>query len=253
MAAKVLVGTSGWLYAHWRHGVFYPPGLPPGRELEHYAASFSTVEINASFYRLPPESSFLAWASRVPRDFVFAVKASRFITHVKRLKDPEGPLALFLSRARLLGEKLGPVLFQLPPRFSPDEVRLGRFLSLLPPDLRAAFEFRDPRWLNPSVLKLLERSGVALCIPDGPGFPVLEAVTAPFVYVRMHAGCYDLHGAGYSTQALEKWAEKILAWRGLGLDVYVYFNNDSYGAAVRDAARLRSLLLGAVGGPEAGG
>ncbi len=242
VAAEILVGTSGWLYQHWRGGVFYPCGLRSGRELEYYATFFRTVEINASFYRLPPELAFRSWAERVPESFVFAVKASRFITHVKRLSSPEESLRLFLSRASLLGEKLGPVLFQLPPRFPPDLGRLERLLSLLPQGLRVAFEFRDGRWLAPSVLGVLERHGAALCIPDGPGFPALEAVTAPFVYVRMHVGGHDLHGAGYSPETLQEWAAKVMSWASAGLDVYVYFNNDSFGAAVRDASRLLALL-----------
>ena len=237
---KLWIGTSGWVYPHWR-GVFYPDGLPTARWLDYYTRHFRTVELNNSFYRLPSEGAFRAWGEVAPEGFLFAVKANRFITHMKKLKDAAEPLGRFLGRARLLGDKLGPVLYQLPPRWKCNLPRLRQFLSLLPPDLLHAFEFRDRSWLNEGVFALLEEHGAAFCVISMPGFPCPLRATAPFVYIRMH-GSGVLYGGCYSEDELRRWAERIEGFLDEGRDVYVYFNNDAFGYAVQNARRLGEML-----------
>jgi uncharacterized protein YecE (DUF72 family) len=252
---QLLVGTSGYVYDHWR-GLFYPPGLPQRRWLSYYAERFPTVELNNPFYRLPAAATFEAWRRAVPPGFVFAVKASRFITHMKRLKDAARHLGLFLRRARRLGPALGPVLFQLPERFHADVERLDGFLAALGsqrlvPGLRAALEVRHASWLDAAVLERLSRAGVALCLHDSVALRVDGPVTADFVYVRRHgAGARG----GYSRQALRADAERIAGWLAENRDVYVYFNNDARAFAVADALTLGRLLArrGAARRPGAG-
>ena len=241
--AEFRVGCSGWQYRHWR-GNFYPADLPVDRWLEFYAERFDTVEVNNSFYRLPDASVFASWRDRSPRGFLFAVKASRFLTHMKKLKDPEGPIDLFFSRAGELAGKLGPVLYQLPPRWPVHLERLDRFLAALPGRVRHAVEFREPSWYAPEVLSRLERAGVALCLHDMPGSESARTAVGPFVYVRFH-GSGSHYGGGYPDARLEDWAGWIAERRGEGRAVYAYFNNDVGGHAPRDAARLRQLV-----GPE---
>lgn len=236
------IGTSGWTYNHWL-GVFYPEDLPKSRWLEHYCRHFDTVEINCSFYRLPREATFSNWRKRAPEGFIFAVKASRYITHVKRLSEIEESLELFLSRAELLGEKLGPILFQLPPRFKADPERLERLLSLLPEGLKAAFEFRDESWFCREIYELLERHNAALCIADSPKFPRAFEVTADFSYFRLH-GSKKLYASRYTREELEGWASIIREHLRSGLDVYVYFDNDAFGYAVENALELKGMLEG---------
>lgn len=239
-AARIRVGTSGWSYPHWR-GPFYPGELPADSWLPFYARRFATVEINNTFYRLPEPSTFRKWRDAVPPGFLFSVKASGFITHRKKLKDPGATLPPFLERIRLLGERLGPVLFQLPPRWRCDPGRLETFLSALPRSLRCAFEFRDPSWCVPEVYGLLSRRGAAFCIFDLGGSLSPTEVTAEFAYVRLHgpggpyAGCYG-------RRALEGWAETLAGWADRGLDAYCYFDNDQAGHAARNAAELRRML-----------
>ncbi len=234
------VGTSGYVYPHWRHGVFYPEGLPPRDELAWYAARFGTVELNNPFYRLPETATFVRWGSVVPPGFRFAVKASRFITHVRRLGEPAEPLRLLLERAGALGERLGPILFQLPPTFHADTRRLEEFLRELPSGQQWVVEFRHPSWHAPEVYRLLGGAEVALCIPvGGPVHPDL-VTTAPFTYLRMHAGAGL--GGGFTDDQLRAWAGRVRALRQTGKEVYVYFNNDREGHAVRDAERMRLLL-----------
>ncbi len=220
--------------------MFYPEGLPAREELAWYARRFRTVELNNPFYRLPEAATFRRWREMVPSDFRFAVKASRFITHVKRLREPDEPLALLLERAAELGPKLGPVLFQLPPTFQLDSARLATFLEALPRDRQWVIEFRHPSWHHPDVYDLLGRRGVALCVPVGGRVQPDLVMTAPFVYVRMHAGAAP--GGGFTDDQLRAWARRIRALRSAGREVYVYFNNDWDGHAVRDAASLRALL-----------
>ena len=239
---RIRVGCSGWQYPHWR-GVFYPQELPSGRWLEHYARTFDTVEVNASFYRLPTEDTARAWAARVDGDFVFAWKASRYLTHNKKLKDAAPPLELMMGRAGALGHKLGPVLVQLPPRWGADLDRLEQFLALLPRRRRFAFEFRDASWYDPRVLRALERHGAALCVHDMRGSASPEGVLAgPFVYARFHGTDTDKHGGRYGARALAPWADLLADAARRGRDVYAYFNNDVGGAAPRDALVLREAL-----------
>ncbi len=235
----VLVGTSGWQYRDWR-GRFYPPKLPQRLWLEHHAAAFATTEVNNSFYRLPAAETFAAWRRRVPAGFAMAVKASRYLTHLRRLREPAEPVERFWSRARRLGERLGPVLYQLPPRWRCDPGRLRQFVSLLPADLRHVFEFRDPSWYTPPVLDRLAQSGCALVVPVWGANPAPSdaLVAGPFRYLRFHHGAY---GTGLTDGELDAWTPRILA-EAAGHEVYIYFNNDPDGHAVRDAERLRGML-----------
>ena len=237
---KLLIGTSGYVYPHWRKGVFYPAGLPARRELEWYAERFPTVELNNPFYRLPEPATVERWRDAVPPTFRFAFKASRFITHTLRLRDSAPPLAELMARAVLLGPKRGPVLFQLPPTFPLDLPRLEGFVAQLDRDWRWVMEFRHPSWHQPEVYDTLGRHAVALCIPiGGRVFPDL-VVTAPFVYLRFHAG--RAPGGGFEAEGLREWAGRLRGALRSGLDAYVYFNNDRDGHAVRDAWSLTELL-----------
>lgn len=209
-------------------------------ELSYYAARFRTVELNNPFYRLPEAATFRRWREAVPEDFRFAVKASRFITHVKRLHDPGEPVALLLERVAELGPALGPILFQLPPTMPADRERLADFLAHLPAPHRWAVEFRHPSWQQRHVYELLGRHGVALCLPVGGRVQPDLVTTAPFAYIRMHAGAGP--GGGFTDDQLRAWAGRVRGLRRGGKEVYVYFNNDWEGHAVRDAARLRALL-----------
>ncbi len=235
---RVHVGTSGWQYRDWR-GAFYPERLPQREWLPYFAASFETVEVNNSFYRLPERSTFERWRAQTPPGFIVTVKASRFITHLKRLLDPEDPLTLFWERATGLGDRLGPVLFQLPPRFRADVGRLERFLAALPNGIRPAFEFRDDSWLTDEVFGLLDAAGAALVWPDrfGTGSERLPLVGG-WAYVRFHQG--NEHGPDYPRELLEGWASRIAATDAR--EGFVYFNNDPTGAAIRDARTLIGLL-----------
>lgn len=238
--ARLWIGTSGWVYKHWR-GVFYPPKLPTDQLLRFYAERFSTVEINFSFYRLPERSVFESWRTQTPDGFLFAVKGSRFLTHMKKLKDPEEPLHRLMERAQALEEKLGPILFQFPHTWSVNIERLQQFVLALRPygQPRFTFEFRDSSWLNSQVYELLTQIDAALCLPVSPTVPLDVRLTAPWTYIRMHHG---RGGIGYSDDELCAWAGRIHTFLGQGLDVYVYFNNDPGGHAIRDAERLRAML-----------
>jgi len=237
---RARVGCSGWQYKHWRGG-FYPADLPQTRWFEHYAARFDTVEINNSFYRLPESATFAGWARRAPRAFEFAVKASRFLTHMKKLKDPEEPIHHLFSRMRALGPHLGPVLYQLPPGWKADVGRFAHFLGALPRDVCHVVEFRETSWYSPEIFRLMERRGIALCLHDMKGSATERARLGPFVYVRFH-GATSRYGGGYSEDRLRTWADWLNTQRDDGCDVYAYFNNDVGGHAPRDAATLRRLL-----------
>ncbi len=237
----IWVGTSGYVYPHWRDGVFYPPGLRPKEELEFFARHFHTVELNNPFYRLPQKQTFIHWRERAPDDFLFAVKASRYITHVKKLKDPAEPLALFMERAIGLGDKLGPILFQFPATWGPDLERLRVFLKELPKRQEFAFEFRHSGWLTDSVYEALSRHHAALCLPVHPSMPVAkDVVTASFTYIRMHSGGGE--SGNFTPKELKDWAVRIQSFRKARKKVYVYFNNDQHGFAIRNAMHLRRLL-----------
>ncbi len=240
--AKVYIGTSGYSYPHWSDGVFYPSGLPQSKWLEFYAENFNTVELNVTFYRLPAKKVFEGWYGRTPKDFLFVVKGSRFITHIKRLKNIEEPLNLFFGRASALKEKLGMILWQLPPSLKEDTKRLEQFLKLLKAQSKSryTFEFRNQSWFTEEIYKILKKYNAALCIADSPSFPKEEVVTADFVYVRFHGGT-ELYGSNYSDKELSNWAQKIKKWTKQNLDVYCYFNNDAYGYAIANAKTLINL------------
>jgi len=243
----VFLGTSGYSYGHWRAGVFYPRKLPQRLELAFYAREFGTVEINNTFYRMPEAPTFERWREQTPASFVFAVKASRFITHIKRLRDCEEPLERLLERARGLGDKLGPCLFQLPPRWTVPEDRLERFLAALAERLAtgelACVEMRDPSGLTERALRALERHRIALCWPFGPRAPLApQRLTGPFAYIRMHEG--RGHDGRFTDREIGDLARRILRVREARLPVYVYFNNDWRAHAIEDARRLGALLLG---------
>lgn len=238
--SQVRIGTSGWTYDDWK-GPFYPRGLSARRWLEHYSQEFDTVEVNATFYRLLAESTFTGWRGRVPEGFLFALKASRAITHLKKLADCEAELSRFLGRAELLGDRLGPLLFQLPPHWPVVVERLQAFLPLLPERRRCAFEFRDPSWLAEPVYEALRQHGVALARVSAPHFSDADVVTADFSYLRMH-GDQRLYSSKYSPATLAAWAGAIADWARAGRDVFVYFNNDVHGYAVEDACSLRQLV-----------
>jgi uncharacterized protein YecE (DUF72 family) len=232
-----LVGTSGWVYGDWRDRV-YPPKLPQRAWLGWFAEGFPTVEINASFYHLPTPQTFAKWRAETPEDFLFAVKVSRYITHVERLADAGGSVRRFWDAATALGPKLGPVLIQLPPRFEADLERLRAFLHVLPSAMRPAFEFRDRSWDVPEVRAMLDAAGAAWVLADRPGRRVPLHVTGGWSYVRFHQGRPG--GPRYAREKLRRWARRLAA---LPVDeVFVYFNNDTEGAAVSDARTLSSLL-----------
>jgi uncharacterized protein YecE (DUF72 family) len=233
------VGCSGWQYKHWR-GVFYPLDIPQSRWLEYYSARFDTVEVNNSFYRLPEPGTFAAWKKRVPPGFIFAVKASRFLTHMKKLKDPVEPIDRLFSRARHLGAAQGPMLYQLPPRWSIDVERLRVFLTALPPRRLHTIEFRDPSWYAEEVFELLDRRGVALCLHDMVGSATGQLAVGPFIYVRFHGPAK--YSGRYSDSVLGRWGEWLREQRRLGKAIYAYFNNDAAAQAPRDADRLRRVL-----------
>ncbi|MBW4450136.1 MAG: DUF72 domain-containing protein [Spirirestis rafaelensis WJT71-NPBG6] len=237
---KLQIGTSGWVYKHWMD-IFYPPHLPSDQQLSFYAQHFSTVEINFSFYRLPERSVFENWREQTPSKFLFAVKGSRYLTHMKKLKDPIEPLSRLMERASGLEEKLGPILFQFPHTWHINIERLQPFLELLQtyPQQQFTLEFRHQSWLIPEVYKLLERAGVALCLPVSPTVPLDVCLTTPWTYIRMHSGQWNV---GYSDEELATWAERIRSFIAQGFDVYVYFNNDPDGHAIRDAQKLYILL-----------
>jgi uncharacterized protein YecE (DUF72 family) len=239
---EVRIGTSGYVYPHWRKGVFYPLGLAAKQELAYYAARFRTVELNNPFYRLPTPEMFIRWRERTPSDFDFAVKASRYITHIKRLHNVADEIALFMERATVLGPKLGPVLFQLPPTQQLDTVRLRNFLALLTQGQRWVMEFRHPSWHTGETYQLLAAAGVALCIPVGGRLEAAHITTAPFTYIRMHRG--QEPAGGFTSEELKSWAARVRALATSGKEVYIYFNNDWEGFALRDAVKFERLLGG---------
>jgi uncharacterized protein YecE (DUF72 family) len=233
------VGTSGWQYRDWR-GAFYPADLPQSRWLEHYAARFATVEVNNTFYRLPERSTFEEWAARSPDDFVFAIKASRYLTHIRRLRDPAEPVARMLDHALGLGSKLGPVLVQLPPNLAADPARLKETLARFPRSVRVAFEPRHSSWFTDEIYDLLGASNAALCLTDRLGKRGALVRTADWYFLRVHEGTARPHPC-YGDRALSSWAERLVEhWPKPG-DGYVFFNNDARACAVRNAARFAVL------------
>jgi len=243
VALQYYIGTSGWHYDHWRH-LFYPDKLTKAKWLEFYSRHFTTVELNNSFYRLPSEEAFANWRDSSPANFVFAVKVSRFITHIKRLKDSEEPVDTFLSRAEILEEKLGPLLYQLPPNMHRDDARLEAFLSILPQGMKHVLEFRHESWLDEGVFEILRRYNVGLCVFDMPSLSCPLAATADFVYIRFH-GSTELYSSCYSDEELAEWAKRLADLAANLKAVYIYFNNDAEAFAVRNAMTLRDYLQNA--------
>ncbi len=232
-------GTSGWNYNHWR-GVFYPDDLPQSKWLEHYANAFDTVEVNNSFYRLPEQKTFKNWRQHTPENFNFSVKASRYLTHIKRIKEPTEPLHRLLENASGLESKLNIVLYQFPPHWHVDIERLRRFLEMLPAHPRSAFEFRDDSWQCEAVWSLLAEFGVAYCIMDSPDLPLHIKTTCNYAYIRMHSGGEETHG-NYTSEHLRIWADRISTMLE-NTDVYIYFNNDFRGYAIKNALSLKKML-----------
>jgi len=235
---RYLIGTSGWHYGHWQ-GSFYPADLARSKWLEFYAGHFQTVEVNNSFYHLPSEKAFSTWRECTPQGFVFSVKVSRFITHIRRLKDIGEAVDRFMERARLLGSKLGVLLYQLPGNIQQDIGLLGEFLQILPDDFRHVFEFRHVSWFDERVYDLLRHHKAGICIYDMPGYSSPVMATSDFAYVRFH-GSRQLYGGCYGDGELEVWAERI-GRLGVG-EIYIYFNNDAGGFALQNALELRHLL-----------
>ena len=241
--ARFWIGTSGWHYFHWK-GSFYPEELSPQGWLGFYAGRFPTVELNASFYRQPRASTWELWRKTAPPGFRFAVKVNRFITHVKRLEDCADPLARFLEGARRLGDRLGPVLFQMPPSFHRTEEnvqRLDSFVPLLPKELMHAFEFRHRSWFSEETMEQLRRHSVAFCSFDMVGFRCPLVATASYAYVRFH-GSEARYASNYTDEMLEEWAARLRELASGLEDVFVYFNNDAWGFAVANASKLTELL-----------
>ena len=237
----VRVGCSGWNYKDWR-SIFYPDGLPAARWLEHYATEFDTVEVNATFYRLPTRDAVANWVEQTPEGFVFSIKASRYLTHVKRLRELPDGIARLCERIEPLLDtpKMGPLLWQLPGNFQRDDERLAAALDALPP-WRHTFEFRHPTWFEPDVMAVLEEHGVALTIGDHPKWPFqARELTTDWTFVRLHYGRRGRRG-NYSETELEQWRDRIAAWRRHA-EVFVYLNNDWEGFAVKNAAWLREHL-----------
>ena len=237
---RVHIGTSGWHYKHWI-GSFYPERLPAPRMFEHYQRFFDTVELNNSFYRLPTLEAFAAWRDAAPPDFCFAVKGSRFLTHNKKLKEPEQAIQNLLPRAEVLGHKLGPILFQLPPKWKVNVERLETFLQALPPRHHYAVEFREMSWNTSAVYETLRRYNAAHCIYELAGYHSPFTVTADFAYVRLHGPGEKYQGC-YTSDTLREWAERIAAWKRELKAVYVYFDNDQCAYAARNALELKELL-----------
>ena len=240
MPGIVHIGTSGWHYDHWV-GPFYPSDITADRMLTFYATQFSTVEINYSFYRLPSAAAVATWGRQTPENFIFACKASRYTTHLKRLKDAPRSFEKFFARIEPLAARLGPILFQTPPHFLPDLARLEAFVAALPPQHAYAFEFRDPRWFSDAVRDILARHHCAFCIFDIGGLQSPHWLTTDFAYLRLHGPGGKYQGS-YSEIALLAWAKLIRGFTRRGKDVYCYFDNDERGFAPQDALRLRKIL-----------
>ena len=238
----VRIGTSGWSYDHW-DGVLYPPGTRPADRLAHYVRRFDTVELNASFYRWPRTATFASWQRRLPPGFALSVKAPRGLTHGRRLYAPEPWTSRLTAAWHELGDRRAVLLVQLPPDAQRDDARLDWFLAGLPPWLRVAVELRHPSWQTEEVFALLARHGAAYCVVSGAGLPCVLRATAPFVYVRLHGpDDQHLYAGSYSDDDLRWWADRVGEWSAGGHDVFVYFNNDGHGHAVRNAETLRWLV-----------
>jgi uncharacterized protein YecE (DUF72 family) len=241
MAGSVRIGTSGWHYKHWL-GLFYPKKLPAKEMFAFYARHFDTVEINNSFYRLPLTKTFESWRDNSPANFIYAVKGSRFITHMKKLKDAESSSEKFFDGVERLGGKLGPILFQLPPRWQVNVERLVQFLEALPRQHRYVLEFRDESWLIEEVYSVLRQYNAAFCIHDLARMKTPHEITTDFTYIRFHGPGEAKYQGSYSTRELARWSDRLGSWRKSGIDVYAYFNNDVGGHAITNARSLKDLV-----------
>lgn len=236
---KIYIGTSGWHYAHWV-GTFYPKSTPGSEFLFYYTSHFGTVEINNTFYHLPKDQTLRGWGAGTPEDFLFACKGSRFITHMKKLKDPQKSTKRFFHAVSVLGKKLGPILFQLPLRWGINATRLEEFLKVLPKKYRFVFEFRDKSWFDLSIFDLLTKHNAAFCLYHLEGQWSPEVVTANFVYIRLH-GPNGPYQGDYDDKILRAWARKCMKWSSEGKDVYCYFDNDQKGYAAQNALKLKQM------------
>lgn len=238
--SKSFIGTSGWNYAHWADGIFYPQSLSQNQWLEYYVKFFNSVELNVTFYRLVQKKTFQNWQKRTPKNFYFVAKGSRFITHIKKLKDIEESLKLFIDNVAGLKKKLAAILWQLPPSFRKDLKCLETFLKLLgKTKIRQVFEFRNDSWFDQEVYDLLKRYNGCLCIAHSSRFPCVKEITADFIYLRFHGGD-SLYSSNYSERELKEWVDFAKGYKGR--DIFAFFNNDAYGYAVKNAQRFRELL-----------
>jgi uncharacterized protein YecE (DUF72 family) len=238
----IWIGTSGWSYDHW-HPELYPPGLPRGDRLAHYAAAFPTAELNSSFYRWPGPAAFRSWHDRLPDGFRLSVKAPRGLTHARKLFEPETWLERIRAGWHELGDKRAVLLTQLAPTQQRDDARLAYFLRLVPPWIRVAMEFRHPSWHCPEVMALLAEHRAAYCVMSGASLPCLLYATADFVYIRLHGPDHEhLYAGSYSDADLAWWADRIREWAAAGHEVFAYFNNDGAANAVRNARTLQALV-----------
>lgn len=238
---KIHIGASGWHYEHWKQ-VFYPEKMQPKDYLPFYAQHFSTTEINNTFYHLPKDSVIDHWVEQVPAKFIFSLKASGYITHRKRLKDPQKTLKTFFERMEHFGKKIGVILFQLPPNFKCDLERLENFLNHLQKGYRYSFEFRHPTWFTEETYRLLRKHNIALCISDLIPETFFLEVTAKFIYIRMHGPKLEAYRGAYGPTLLKEWKAKIEHWSQQNITVYCYFDNDEKSFAVKDAKTLLDLL-----------
>lgn len=236
---KIYIGTSGWSYKHWK-GTFYPETIKIKDQFAYYLQNFNTVEINNTFYKLPTEETFLHWRKIVSNDFIYVIKANRFITHQKKLHDPAQSISLFMERVALLGSKLGPILFQLPPFMKSNIELLEAFLEELPLNFRYVFEFRNADWYKQEVFDLLKKHNCAFCIYELAGHFSPVEITADFVYLRLH-GHDEKYQGSYSDQTLKDWAEQCVVWSA-AKEVFVYFDNDENGYAAFNALKLKEFV-----------
>ena len=241
---KIFIGTSGWSYKHWV-GKFYPEKSNSEEQFKFYTKHFDTVEINNSFYRLPPRSVFETWYEHSPKRFFFVIKASRFITHMRKLTQPQEPIARLFNSIDALKEKLGPILFQLPPKWKVNATRLREFLEALPKGHRYVFEFRNETWYTEEIYQLLSDFNAAFCIYELAGHMSPMTITADFVYLRLHGPTEYKYQGSYSHAVLKKWAKQCIQWQTEKRDIYVYFDNDQEAYAAFNALTLKQLVSGA--------
>jgi uncharacterized protein YecE (DUF72 family) len=241
MPAEIRIGTSGYHYKHWV-GRYYPADIKPANMLAHYLRDFDTVELNNTFYQLPNESTFDTWRNNTPPGFLYAVKGSRFITHMIKLKDPQRGLTNFMPRAERLGKKLGPVLWQLPPGWKANVERLEEFLAQLPPEHRYTVELRNETWMTDEVCEVLRKYNAAFCIYELAGYMSPMEITADWTYIRLHGPTHFKYQGSYSDDQLAMWADQIREWSKKMKAIYVYFDNDDSAYAVYNAMTLKRML-----------